>query len=321
MTWYAFLAMKKKATYRIRNWSEYNASLTQRGSLTIWVSPEAVAHWTTQELTGEPGASPTYTDLAIETMATVQAIYGFAGPQKPSLLQSGFLMMELNLTVPDHSTLSRRRRQLEITLPVKDWSPSRHLVVDSTGVKVYGEGEWKVRQHGVSKRRTWRKLHFCVDQATLEIISVVASTNDVSDAEALSDLLQDVPGEIQQVSADGASDQRKCYDTLNHHRARAVIPPRKGAKIWHHANTQTERHVRDENLRRIRQVGRQAWKGESQYHRRSLAETTVFRFKTIFGDRLQTRQIDNQFKELMLKSAILNHMTHLGMPESVKVAG
>jgi len=313
--------MKKKATYRIRNWSEYNASLKQRGSLTVWVSSEAVKNWTTDELTGEPGASPTYTDLAIETMATVQALYGLAGRQTQGLLQSVFALMKLKLTVPDHSTLSRRRRQLQITLPVKDWSRSRHLVVDSTGIKVYGEGEWKVRQHGVGKRRTWRKLHFCVDQATLEIISVVTSTNDVSDAEALPDLLQEVPGEIQQVSADGAYDQRKCYETLNQHRARAAIPPRKGAKIWNRANSHTERHVRDENLRRIRQVGRQQWKRESHYHRRSLAETTVFRFKTIFGERLQTRQIDNQFKELMLKSAILNQMTHLGMPESFKVTG
>jgi IS5 family transposase len=313
--------MKKKATYRIRNWSEYNASLKQRGSLTIWISSEAVANWTTDELTGEPGASPTYTDLAIETMATVQAIYGLAGRQTQGFLQSVFELMKLDLTAPDHSTLCRRRRQLTITLPVKDWSTSRHLVVDSTGVKVYGEGEWKVRQHGVGKRRTWRKLHFCSDEATLEIVSVVATTNDLSNAEVLPDLLQEVPGEIAQVSADGGYDQRKCYDTLNRHGAKAAIPPRKGAKIWLRANNQAERHVRDENLRRIRKVGRKQWKRESGYHRRSLAETQVFRFKTTFGDRLQSRKIENQFKELLLKSAILNQMTHLGMPDSVKVSG
>jgi hypothetical protein len=311
--------MKKKPTYRIRNWSEYNASLRQRGSLTIWVSSEAVANWTTEELTGAPGASQTYTDLAIETMATVQAIYGLAGRQTQGLLQSVFELMKLKLTAPDHSTLSRRRRHLTITLPVKDWSKARHLVVDSTGVKVYGEGEWKVRQHGIGKRRTWRKLHFCTDEATREIISVVASTNNVTDAEALPELLEGAPGRIEQVSADGAYDQRKCYDALNKHGAKAAIPPRKGAKIWQHANTKAERHVRDENLRRIRKAGRKEWKRESHYHRRSLAETQVFRFKTIFGDRLQTRRVNNQFKELLLKSAILNRMTHLGMPDSVRV--
>jgi len=201
VTWYAFLAMKKKAKYRIRNWSEYNASHKKRGNGAIWVSSEAFENWTTDELTGQSGASPTYTDLAIETMATVQAIYGLAGRQTQGFLQSLFELMRLELPVPDHSTLSRRRRQLTITLPVKDWSKPRHLVVDSTGVKVYGEGEWKVRQHGVGKRRTWRKLHLCNDEATLEIVSVVASTNDVTDSEALPDLLQNQGGLLPLITA------------------------------------------------------------------------------------------------------------------------
>src|SRR5262245_39868449 len=165
--------MKKKATYHISNRGEYNASLKQRGRLTVWVSSEAVANWTTDELTGQPGASPTYTDLAIETAATAQAIYGLAGRQTQSFLQSVFKLMKPDLPVPDRSTLSRRRRRLRINLPVKDLSKSRHLVVDSTGVKVYGEGEWKVRRRGVGKRRTWRKLHLCVDEATFEIVSAV----------------------------------------------------------------------------------------------------------------------------------------------------
>lgn len=313
--------MKKKTAYRTRNWREYNRALKQRGSLTIWVSKDALANWTTKELTGEPGASPTYTDLALETMATVQAIYRLAGRQTQGFLQSIFELMKIKLTVPDHSTLSRRRRSLNVTLPVRDWSKPRHLVVDSSGVKVYGEGEWKVRQHGISKRRTWLKLHLCVDEATLETVSAVASTNDISDAEVLSDLLEDVPGRIEQVSADGAYDQRKCYDTLNRHGAKAAIPPRKGARLWQHGNRKAERHKRDENLRCIRKAGRKQWKKESNYHRRSLAETQVFRFKTIFGDRLQTRQIENQFKELLLKTAILNRMTHLGMPDTIKING
>src|SRR5262245_219797 len=154
--------MKKKPTYPVRNWSVYNASPKQRGSLTIWISSDATAKWTTNELTGELGASPTYTDMAIETMATIQAIYGLAGRQTQGFLQSVFELMKLNLTVPDHSTLSRRRRQLEITSPVKNLSNSLHLVVDSTGDKVYSEHEWNVGQHDAEKRRTWRKMHFCV---------------------------------------------------------------------------------------------------------------------------------------------------------------
>ena len=134
-------------------------------------------------------------------------------------------------------------------------------------------------------------------------------------------MLTDAPGELAQVSADGAYDKRNCYEAINQHRARAAIPPHKGAKIWQHGKTQAERHVRDENLRRIRQVGRREWKRESNYHRRSLAETTIFRYKTIFGDRLRVRKMENQFNEMFIKCAALNRMIHLGMPQSYKVSG
>ena len=142
-------------------------------------------------------------------MATVQAVYRQAGRQTQGFLESVFQLMKISVSVPDHSTLSRRRGQLEIELPVRPTSAARHLVIDSTGVKVYGEGEWKVRQHGVSKRRTWRKLHVCVEVATWEIVAVGASTNDVSDGEML---LRRLDGwaaeEVGQVSADGAATRR-----------------------------------------------------------------------------------------------------------------
>ncbi len=313
--------MKKKTTYRTRNWREYNAALKARGSLTLWISEQALKDWITQEKTGAPGASETYTDLAIETMATVQAIYSLPGRQTAGLLASLFQLMKIALPVPDHSTLSRRRGTLQLSLPVQRLDKARHLVVDSTGVKVYGEGEWKVRQHGWSYRRSWRKLHFGVDEETLEIVSACASTNDVTDAQMLPVLLADTPEPLTQVSADGAYDKRKCYAAITEHRARAAIPPRKGARIWQHGNTKAERHLRDENLRRVRQVGRVEWKRESDYHRRSLAETTVFRYKTIFGERLQTRKVENQFTEMFIKCAALNRMIHLGRPESYRVNG
>ena len=311
--------MKKKATYHIRNWREYNRTLTQRGSLTVWISDAALQHWTTNEKTGQAGASPTYTDLAIETMLTVQALYHLAGRQTTGFVASLFALLKLAQPVPDHSTLSRRRGALGLTLPVKAASGARHLVIDSTGVKVYGEGEWKVRQHGVSKRRTWRKLHLCLDAATGEIVAACASTNQVTDAQMLPELLASVEGEIKQVSADGAYDQRSCYEAIRERQARAAIPPRKGARIWQHGNSKAERHVRDENLRQIRRVGKQAWKQASNYHQRSLAESGVFRYKVTFSDRLQTRKIENQCNELFLKCKLLNRLLHLGRPQSYKV--
>jgi hypothetical protein len=252
-------------------------------------------------------------------MATLKAVYQLAGRQCQGFLASIFELMEIELAVPDHSTLSRRLSQLAVKLPVLPKSGARHVVVDSTGVKVYGEGEWKTRQHGISKRRTWRKLHLGVDEATGEILAAVVSTNDITDADVLGDILDGVNGEIEQVSADGAYDQRKCYDAVRKRKARTAIPPRKGARIWQHGNTKAERHNRDENLRRIRKVGRKAWKRESNYHRRSLAETTMFRFKTIFGDRLSSRKFNNQAVELFIKCAALNRMIQICKPDSYEV--
>ena len=195
-----------------------------------------------------------------------------------------------------------------------------HVVVDSTGLKVYGEGEWKVRQHGWSRRRTWRKLHVGVDEATGEFVAVVASTNSFKDSQLLPDLLEQVEDEISQVSADGAYDSRNCYDAIRHRGARAAIPPQKRARIWRHGNTKAERHIRDENLRAIRRRGRAAWKRESGYHRRSLAETAVFRVKMIFGQRVSARSFDGQAAQLLVRCATLNRMTHLGMPDSYQLA-
>ena len=227
--------------------------------------------------------------------------------------------MGIELEVPDRSTLSRRLGKLSVELPVVTKDRAVHVVVDSTGVKVYGEGEWKVRTHGVGKRRTWRKLHLGVNEATGEILAAVVSTNERSDAEALPDLLDGIDAEIEQVSGDGAYDQRKCYEAIRHRNAKATIPPRQGAKIWQHGNTKAERHNRDENLRRIRKVGRKTWKHETGYHRRSLAETTMFRFKSIFGTKLRSREFDNQAVELFLQCAALNRMLQLGKPDSYKV--
>jgi len=161
-----------------------------------------------------------------------------------------------------------------------------------------------------------------VDEATLEIVAAVASTNAVTDGAALPDLLADVSGEVAQVSADGAYDQRPCYEAVRARSARAAIPPPEGGAdlAARHAHRRAAR-ARREACAADARVGRKAWKREAAYHRRSLAETTVFRFKAIFGDRVQTRAVPNQFKELLLKCALLNRLTHLGMPDSYKVTG
>jgi len=198
-------------------------------------------------------------------------------------------------------------------------SGALHLLVDSTGIKVYGEGEWKARQHGVSKRRTWRKLHLGVDEATGEILAGAVTTNDVHDSAMLSDLFEATESEVEQVSADGAYDKRCCYDTLIAHQIDVAIPPQKNAKIWRHGNCKGPRHPRDENLRAIRKYGRSAWKRQSNYHRCSISESTMFRLKVIFGGKVRSRLFDNQATELLLQCAALNRMIQVANPDTVWV--
>jgi len=311
---------KKKHSYRLRNWSQYNKALVERGSLTVWVSRDVLSAWHNRERTGKRGKPANYTDTAILCMATLEEVYGLPLRATQGLTRSVLRLLGVAVSVPCYTTLCRRRRSLEVELPRLRKSEPLHMVVDSTGIKVYGEGEWKVRQHGYSRRRTWRKLHLGVDEATLEFVAVVVSTNSFKDSQLLPALLEQVEDELSQVSADGAYDSRNCYDAIRERKARAGIPPQKRARIWQHGNTKAERHIRDENLRAIRRKGRAQWKRECGYHRRSLAETQVFRVKTIFGERVSARSFDGQAAQLLVRCAALNRMTHLGMPDSYHVA-
>ncbi len=310
-----------KRPYKLRNWSEYNAALVQRGSLTLWVSAEVIAEWKTTEKTGKPGASKAYSDLAIQTLLSLKVLYGLALRQTIGFAGSIFELMGVTVDLPVHTTLSRRQKTLAINLPTKPVSGGRHVVVDSTGVKVYGEGEWKTRQHGVSKRRTWLKLHLGVDEQTGEILAAVVTTNQLSDGELLPELLDQIPDDIDQVSADGAYDRSYCYDAIDERGAIAAIPPRKDAKIWFHGNRKGDPHPRDENLRTIRKIGRSAWKEAVNYHRRSLSETMMYRVKTIFTGEVSARCTENQATELLVECSIINQFTHLGMPDSYVVEG
>jgi transposase len=286
----------------------------------LWIDEGAIEMWVNHNLSGKRGASKTYTDTAIGCMLTLKAVYNLALRSTQGLMGSVVESLRVELPVPDYTTLSRRRRVLDVKLPRQSKGEALHIVVDSTGMKVYGEGEWKVRGHGYTKRSTWRKLHLAVDESGGQIEAVVVSTNGRDDGDVLGDLLDQVGGEIKQVSADGLYDKSKCYKVIDKREAVAAIPPRRGARIWQHGNSSKKPLARDENLRRIRKVGRKRWKQEVGYHRRSLAETTFYRIKTIFGDKLSARGFKAQTCEMLIKCAALNRMTHLGMPESY-VAG
>lgn len=307
---------KTKRPYHLRNWKHYNAALVQRGSLTLWVSDDLVTAWRNTEETGKPGHPRTYSDTAVFCMATLKEVYHLPLRATIGLTLSIIQMLGLDLPVMSYSQLSRRCAVLEVALPRRAKNEPMHLVVDSTGVKVFGEGEWKVRQHGYTKRRTWRKLHLGADERTGEIVAAVVTTNNVADSQVLEQMLGQLDSELAQVSGDGSYDKRNCYEAIGKRKAKAAIPPQRNAKIWQHGNRKEERLIRDENLRRIRKVGRKQWKKEVGYHRRSLAETQMYRVKTIFGDRVSARQFAGQATQVLVRCAALNTMTHLGMPDS-----
>ena len=321
---------KQKRRYRIRNWREYNAALVGRGSLTVWLDEAVLSVWFEADKSGRRGASRTYSATAIEAILLLKAVYHLPLRAAQGFVQSVLALLGLTLPVPHYSTLSRRQIGLDLGFPVRKSQESLHLVVDSTGCKVYGEGEWKVRVHGTSKRRTWRKLHLGVDESSGAIVAAVLSSNDVSDGEALPQLLEQVDEPIAQLSGDGAYDKRPCYQALQGQQEKqgqslkgcalkVTIPPRRGARIWQHGNRQQERLARDENLREIRRVGRKKWKQESGYHRRSLAETAMSRYKRIVGEKLRARDFYRQSTEAFVGVLMLNRMTALGMPDSYAV--
>ena len=309
-----------KTLYRVKNWSAYDQALVQRGSITIWLADDLEKNW---KYAGEKqrGSQYEYSAEAIAIMLTVKNVFHLPNRATEGFVGAIFAREGVRLPVPDHTTLSRRGKDLKVILP-KKVSGHMDIVMDSTGLKIYGEGEWKVRMHGASKRRTWRKLHVGANPEDGEIQAVLLTENSVSDDEAVEGLLEQIEATLLDFAADGAYDKRKVYDCLNAHSpgVNILIPPRKNARIWKHGNSKAERHKRDENLRAIRKQGRQAWKEQSGYHVRSLAETAMFRLKTIFGDHLSARLIETQTTQAWIRCAALNQMTHLGMPQSYKVA-
>ena len=318
-------SVKSKAVYRVKNWSSYNRALVARGSLTVWIDDCLWGQWYDQR-PSQRGAQFIYSDPTIAWMLTMRVLFGLPLRQTQGLIQSLLDLMQLALVAPDYSTLSRRQGALRVMLPKKQpdsLERPMHLVVDSTGLKVYGEGEWKVRQHGWTKRRTWRKLHVGVNEATGEVVAQTLTSHRIDDASQIAPLLTQVDEAVGVVGGDGAYDKQKVFDALA---TRSSGPPmvplialRKDAIIQQHGNCKAPPLARDEILRAIRRKGRKGWKQASGYHRRSLAETQIYRYKQLIGGKLKARSWVNQQVESRLGCAILNRMIHLGKPESYRV--
>ena len=302
-----------KTTYKTTNWQNYNQALRQRGSLTVWFDPSM--QWEAIP-SGRRGRQQAYSDAAIQACLTLKILLGLPLRQATGFVASLLELSGLGWSVPDFSTLSRRQKTLNVTIPYRGSKGQLHLLVDSTGIKVEGEGEWHTRKHGGSKRRVWRKIHLGIDEETLEIRAVEVTSSNVGDAPMLPDLLAQIPAEeeLATVTADGAYDTRACHDAIAVRDAAAIIPPRRNARPWKPDSAGAR--ARNEILRALKHLGRALWRNWSGYHRRSRVETKMNCVK-LLGQRLMSRDFDRQVAEVQIRAAVLNRFTALGIPMTV----
>lgn len=308
----------KRLSYRVTNWRDYNESLVRRGDITFWFSGDVVDAWEHENGEKKRGRPFTYSDVAIESLLVLRELFRLPYRQTEGLGRALASLMGAGVAIPDYTCLQKRAAGLGVAIDVEAARRGPiDVVVDSTGLKVYGEGEWKVREHGVGKRRTWRKLHLAVDPDTHTIVARSLTDNSEHDADQVEPLLDQAGDGVRTFYGDGAYDQWKVYDALDERGVNAIIPPRKNAKIKRHGNSSEDPLPRDECVRQIRRDGRKAWKESIGYHRRSLAETAMHRVKRSFGDTLKNRTIENQQAEAALRCKLLNLFVTLGMPAFV----
>src|SRR3954451_23098952 len=312
---------------KVTNWRDYDESLRRRGSLTVWFSDEAVEAWKAERRTSR-GGQPEYSDLAILTALTFKAVFRLAYRQTEGLIGSVIGLLGLDLAVPDHSTLCRRAETLEVPRPKPRGAGAGdgggaeplHLLVDSTGLKLYGAGEWLVEKHGAKRRRSWRKMHLGVDARTGRIVAATLTDRDEDDAAQVGPLLDHVADPVASVTADGAYDQESVYADVaeRHPEAEVVVPPRATAVPSESAKTAPTQ--RDRHLQLIAEKGRMGWQKATGYNARARAEAAISRYKRVIGDGLHARTDRRRVTEVNVGVHALNRMLELGRPEAVRIA-
>src|SRR4051794_21883973 len=305
--------------HKVTNWPAYDASLRQRGSLTVWFTEEAIAAWKAEPRTTR-GGQPWYSELAILTALTLRAVFRLAYRQTEGLIGSLMRLLGLDLPVPDHTTLSRRAATLEVPRPRSSHHADPvHLLVDSTGLKLCGPGEWLVENHGTKARRSWRKLHLGRDADTGQIVAATLTTHDVDDGSQVDPLLDQVDGQIASFIGDGAYDQDGVSASVaeRHPEAVVIVPPR--ATAVPSATAETAPTQRDRHLHLIAEKGKMAWQQASGYTKRARAETAISRFKRVIGDELRSHTDERRATEMDVAVHVLNRMLDLGRPTYVRI--
>src|SRR3954449_4501000 len=314
---------------KVTNWRDYDESLRRRGSVTVWFSDEAVEAWEAERRTSR-GGQPEYSDLAILTALTFKAVFRLAYRRPEGLIGLVIGLLGLDLAVPDHTPLCRRAETLEVPRPKprgdgagggagRDTGPM-HLLVDSTGLTLYGAGEWLVEKHGTKRRRSWRKLHLGVDAETGRIVAATLTDRDEDDASQVGPLLDQVEDPVASFTADGAYDQESVYADVaeRHPEAEVIVPPRSTAVPSESAETAPTR--RDRHLQLIAEKGRMAWQKASGYTKRAQAEAAIARWKQVIGDRLRAHTEERRATEVDVAVHVLNRMLDLGRPNYVRMA-
>lgn len=307
----------EKAKYKVQNWREYNEALRQRGNITYWFSEEAIEQWqpSLDDYSGR-GRPQMYSDVAIETGIVIRQVYNLPLRQTQGFLNSLATLMNLDIPIPDYSTLSKRSDNLKLKKLTDTIQPGSHVIVDSTGLKVYGRDEWHQEKHKVLGRRTWRKLHLAIDEKH-QIIACELTTNCEGDSTTVPDLLSQFEHDFDKFLGDGAYDGESIYDAVIKKQSDAdvIIPPPKHAVINEQNNSQ-----RNDHIKKIEEHGRINWQKETGYGLRSYVELAIQRYKRIIGNKLKARILPRQKTEAQVSVRVLNRMTQLGMPITIRVA-
>lgn len=310
--------MTKKA-YRIRNWSEYNKGLVSRGSLFVWFNKNQIT-----SAQGSHG-NQAYSDLLILCALTIRQLFNLPYRAAEGFLDSLIKLNKLNIPTPHYTTLCRRGKTLNVDLGIKPSGVPRHILIDSTGVQVLGEGEWKRLKHGESRCQVWKKLHIALDADSLDIVALSVTDSVRLDCNYLPGLIEQIKDPIKQITGDGAYDKQNCYETALRRGAKPVFPPQHNAAVQRNKSKKSPALIpRDELITRLKSAPDKEeelrlWKQENNYHRRSLVETNMGRLNSIFGDEMSARTPENQYTDLAIRCRIINKMNKLGLPDSVAV--
>ena len=309
---------KYKTRYHVGNWPEYDRALVQRGDVTLWLSADAIDAWK-PDASGKPGGQRRFSDVAIETALTLRLVFRLPLRQTEGFVRSILAMVRADLDAPDHTTLSRRAQQLNVELDRVPTERPIHLLVDSTGLSIFGEGEWAAVKHGGRGQSGWRKLHLGVDAAGM-IVARALTDSTVDDATIGAELIGVVDQDIARVTGDAAYDTVAFYAAARGRRGRrasVVVPPHRTARV---SRRRPRSSARDRTIRRVQALGRRRWKRASGYHRQARVENAFFRYKRIIGDGLRARSDRGRQAETCLACNVLNRMTELGRPESFAIS-